>query len=400
MEFPLQVAVYDRDNITPARGKFDMRDKLFPNRLTMAMWDQAFLLRHHKGGSFENYDKALSETVERGYNTVRLDPMPHLVDLDKPDQIITWPDPKMPYMPWGWNCGVEAPVGKWTIEFMEKLFKHDLNYTLSCWWFSDPKIGPLPKRIPVNHVEAAEIWIEFLRKWQKRFGFDRLIYLDIANEVPWFTPNYINYLKEKVNLDWMKAKSFNAEQREFLANDLNAALIMLRQEFPQLIYTASIHGDLRWLDVPVEFDCLDVHFYADADPRWIYRTKFFDLIKDWKIWNDTSGYKDFSDRCMTAIKTAGPMFRQRQRQKLSAFSDWSQLRGMPLTTTESWASWFYVDHPDLDWKWLLDWAAWTVEDAIEYKMWGWTPHNYVQPQFNNWKDAQWHRKLNDKFLNS
>ena len=33
------------------------------------------------------------------------------------------------------------------------------------------------------------------------------------------------------------------------------------------VFTASIHGDLRWLDVPLELDCLDVHFYADADPR-------------------------------------------------------------------------------------------------------------------------------------
>ena len=38
--------------------------------------------------------------------------------------------------------------------------------------------------------------------------------------------------------------------------------------------------------------------------------------------------------------------------------------------------------------------------AIDYKFWGWTPHNYVQPQFANWADAKWHRTLNDRFLNS
>jgi hypothetical protein len=33
-------------------------------------------------------------------------------------------------------------------------------------------------------------------------------------------------------------------------------------------------------------------------------------------------------------------------------------------------------------------------------MWGWTPHNYVQPQFANWKDTKWHQMLTDKFLKS
>jgi hypothetical protein len=94
------------------------------------------------------------------------------------------------------------------------------------------------------------------------------------------------------------------------------------------------------------------------------------------------------------------MLRARQRQQLSMFSEWSRYKGMPLTSSESWASWFYVDHPDLDWGWLLDWAEDTVEDAIDFKMWGWTPHNYVQPQFENWKDVKWHQKLTQKFLGS
>ena len=94
------------------------------------------------------------------------------------------------------------------------------------------------------------------------------------------------------------------------------------------------------------------------------------------------------------------MFRARQRAKLGAFAELSQRRGIPLLTTESWACWYYIDSPDLDWGWLLEWAEWSVEDAIEYRMWGWTPHNYCQPQFTNWKDAAWHRRLTDRFLRS
>jgi hypothetical protein len=86
------------------------------------------------------------------------------------------------------------------------------------------------------------------------------------------------------------------------------------------------------------------------------------------------------------------------RQKLAAFAAWAAQRGMPLTTTESWASWYYFDSPNLDWGWLLDWAAWSVEDVLEFGMWGWTPHNYCQPHFANWRDVRWHQKLTGRFL--
>jgi hypothetical protein len=85
---------------------------------------------------------------------------------------------------------------------------------------------------------------------------------------------------------------------------------------------------------------------------------------------------------------------------MAEFANWAARRGAPLTTSEAWASWFYFDDPQLDWGWLLDWAKWSVEDAIAFKFWGWTPHNYVQPQFANWKDAKWHRTLNERFLQS
>ena len=94
------------------------------------------------------------------------------------------------------------------------------------------------------------------------------------------------------------------------------------------------------------------------------------------------------------------MLRAAQRSKLATFAALAEQKGMPLTTSESWASWFYVDSPDLDWGWLLEWAEWSVEDAIEFKMWGWTPHNYCQPQFANWEDVRWHRRLTDRFLRS
>jgi len=402
MDFPLQESTQaSRPEPIKSTSQFDMREGLNPRRLTIVMWDQAFLLRHVPGESYEDYDQVLDETIQRGYNTLRLDPLPQLIDLEHPEKTFSWLDPHTPYMPWGWNKAVEGPVGAWLIEFMQKVHQKKLNYTLSAWWFtqqSGNNAFPAASLAPRTHVEAAELWHKLLSNWKQRFGFEGLVYVDIANEVPYFLPGFMQSIKEKTGTGWSGGDHFTQNQIEFLSQDLNAAMQLLQREFPELRFTASIHGDTRWLDVPVQFDCLDVHFYADMDPRWTSRTRFPEYMPG--LFTDASWHKEFSDRCTLTSQAITPMLRARQRSCLAAFAAWSEHNGMPLTTSESWAAWYYYDSPDLDWGWLLEWASWSVEDAIEYKMWGWTPHNYCQPQFTNWQDVKWHRRLTGKFLAS
>jgi hypothetical protein len=400
MNFPMQQTNSPAPSLAiPGQG-FDMRSKLNPRRLTIVMWDQAFLLRHPPGGSYEDYDKVLDQASERGYNTLRLDPLPQLLDLAHPEKVYSWPDPKTPFMPWCWDRAVEGPVGEWLIEFMEKVLDRRLHYTLSAWWFTDQS-GNNPfahgSLAPRTHVDAAGLWAKMLRDWNRHFGFEGLVYVDIANEVPYFLYEYMKTIQEKTGADWSTPR-FTSAQVEFLANDLNQAMALLQAEFPELRFTASIHGDLRWLEVPLNFDCLDVHFYADADPRWRERTRFGDHMAH--LFTRDDWHAEFSRRCGQTQQAVAPMLRARQRTRLASFAAWSVQQGMPLTTSESWSSWYYIDSPNLDWGWLLEWAEWSVEDAIEYGMWGWTPHNYCQPQFKNWQDARWHQHLTEKFLNS
>ena len=403
MDFPRQVAGTATTDRSGDNAKFDCRQLLDPRRLTIMMWDQAYLVRHLPGESFADYEKVLTEAVERGYNTVRIDPLPNLIDLAKPQTVLHWDDPQRPFFPWGNLHACTGPVGQWLIEFMQRLLKKGLYYTLSSWWFDESNwcgkegISPAVKRIPRNHTEAAEIWLPFLAQWKRMFGFDHLVYVDIHNEVPFFMKGYKQLLKEKVGLDWDKGLPFTSEQVDFLSQDLNGAMRILQREFPELRFTASIHGDVRWCSVPLHFDCLDVHFYLDADQRWVNRTKFDEWVTA-GIYDDDSWFREFSDRCAKTRNAVMPMLFQRQQQRLADFAAWSGRHGMPLTTSESWSSWYYYDHPDLDWAWLLEWAEMTVEGAIAHGMWGWTPHNYVQPQFENWKDVSWHRRLTEKFL--
>ena len=398
MEFPMQFSGGAfRQGASYVGGGYDMRDHLIPRRLTIVMWDQAFLFRHMPGRSFEDYDRVLDETVERGYNTLRLDPMPQYIDLDCPAQVFEQAGRASPHlMPWGAAEDVKGPLGAWLIEFMEKVLDRNLHYTLSCWW-SCGGIGAFkPRRTPVTHADAAEIWVEMLHAWKRRFGFEGLVYLDVANEVPYFLPGFGKRLEEATGASWASGAEFTPEIKAFVAQELNEAFALLRREFPELRYTASIHGDTRWLDVPVSFDCLDVHYYADADTRWTQRTRFPELGS--QLFVSDEWHAEFSDRCLKTHQAVAPMLRARQRSKVAAFAGYAETMGCPHTTSESWSSWYYVDSPNLDWGWLLEWAEWSVEDARTFGMWGWTPHNYCQPQFENWRDVRWHRRLTDRFL--
>lgn len=393
MDFPLQNVGAAETAAKPVNtGTYDMRDFLFPKRLTIAMWDQSYLTRHIKGESFEDYDRVLDQVKAIGYNTLRLDPMPYMIDTDNIDRLYSWQDGPR-FMPWSPGRGGSAPHLRDMIECVDKIKQRGLYYTLSTWGGTRPD-GPHPK----NLTEGADIWGEFLTAWQRLQGFEGLVYVDIANEFPYFIADYVENLKQQTGFDWHCGQPFPPEVKQLIEQDMNTALSKLQRAFPQLRFTCSIHGDPRWLACRLQLDCFDVHFYADADPRWRDRTCFDKMF--YTMYNDDTHYKDFSDRCNITVESVGPMLRAMQRSKLALFADWAARDGIPLTTSESWSSWFYTDHPDLNWDWLNKWAAWTVKDAIEYKMWGWCAHNYLQPQFKNFWDTAYHRALTDEFINS
>jgi len=388
MDYPIQESSTTKNKQKFSSNSFDMRDWLMPKRLTMLMWDYAFLTRHMKGDSFEDYDKVLDEALERGYNTIRIDPMPHVIDLSQPEKICSRGALETkPLHPWDRPQSFEGPLGEWLIEFMEKVINKNINYCLSAW---SAEVEPDKK--PQSLRDITDMWKVMLREWKKRFGFNNCLYVDLSNEYPYFLNDHLDRTIAKSNERWSR------EWNEYIKIEVNTCLSELREEFPELRFMVSLHGDVRWIDLDLELDVMDIHFYADADNRFNDRTLFGKNCGDFFV--DDTLYKDFSDRCIKSHKAMAPMYRARQRNKLAAFAAWSQESGIPLLTTESWSSWYYLDHKDLDWSWLLDWAEWSVEDAIEFKMWGWTPHNYCQPQFANWKDVKWHQRLTDKFLRS
>ena len=60
----------------------EKKSKVAPRAITM--WDFSWLERRWPGAGYEDWDKALDELAERGYNAIRIDAYPHLV-AENPD---------------------------------------------------------------------------------------------------------------------------------------------------------------------------------------------------------------------------------------------------------------------------------------------------------------------------
>ncbi len=345
MQFPNQHVTRNQGNSAAySTGQFDQRARLTPRRLTMAMWDQAFLMRHQTGESFADWDRVLDEAVERGYNTLRLDPMVESIDLDQPDRLLTWGSLEYwPFLPWNWIRGITCPAGRWLIEFLQKAVQRDLWVTFSSWWSHDEST-PSGTVIPKNTLEGAELWARLLRGLKREVGLDRIVYVDFANEMPFFFPGFHDQLNAIGTKE--TGSAYSEEQISWLRQQLDSPLAALQTEFPELRFTHSIHGDPRWFSVGLgQLDCLDVHFYADADPRWSARTAFASFSREGAMSKTDCGYREFSLRCSTTYQSVGPMLLEFQRQRMRQFSAWAHSQGTPLTCSEGWSSWFYIDHP-------------------------------------------------------
>jgi hypothetical protein len=97
--------------------------------LAITMWEFSWLERRWTGAGYEDWDRALSELVERGYDAVRIDAFPHLIYEDPEKEYLLlpvwstqdWGSPEInrfsPISTGSWNvaghmgCGWDSPPG-------------------------------------------------------------------------------------------------------------------------------------------------------------------------------------------------------------------------------------------------------------------------------------------------
>jgi hypothetical protein len=362
--------------------KNTQKAELMPGKAyAITMWDFSWVERRWPGAGYEDWDLALDELVERGYNAVRIDAFPHFVANDPETQrtlIPVWNQED-----WGSPAKNRISILPDLIGFIPKCKERNIKVGLSSWFREDENQLRMNIR---NPRIMAEWWVETIRVIEEAGLLDTILYVDLCNEWPgiFWAPYFENEPPELTWGGWFTEKSI-AWMKE------SAELFKL--SYPHLPLTYSFDANeskLRTRDISY-LDFLEPHIWMVHQNG----NEFYNSI----------GYADspFSTEAYeTTVKFADPKYRESPShwkeilvKKISDVAEVSRELNLPLMTTECWAIVNYKDWPLLSWDWVKELCAVGVKTAAETGRWSAiATSNFCGPQFKGmWRDIEWHQRL-------
>lgn len=349
------------------------------------MWDFSWLERRWSGAGYEDWDRALDELAERGYNAVRIDAYPHLVSAD-PDREWTLL-PAWNTQDWGAPARVKVRVMPALTQFIAKCAERKIAVGLSTWFRQDEDNVRMHIATPEQHAAA---WLATLDCIAREGLLGSILYLDLCNEwthsswAPVFhnrPPHGPGEWDSPASLDWMRR-----------------AIAIVRERYPEMPLTFSTNSrPHRYGEVSVDFlDFFEPHLWmasantGDFYTRVGYRYELF----------DPKGYENLARYGETIYRTNSQHWLGLLDNIIRMVAAASQKTGKPLVTTEAWSVVDYKDWPGLDWGWVKEGCEFGVNAALSTGRWaGMCTSNFCGPQFRGmWRDIAWHQKLTRQIL--
>ena len=354
------------------------RKKGQPSAITM--WEFSWLERRWPGAGYEDWDLALDELAERGYDAVRIDPFPHLVAADPTGE--WYIEPHWDTQDWGSPALNRVQIQPALNQFIRKCRDRNIMAGLSTWWRIDEE--RLSEKID-NPAKLAEVWRKTLDSIAADGLIDNILYVDLNNEFPikvW-TP----YLPEGFVRNSPEGRKWMSE-----------AIEILRKHYPDLKYTFSFTTEYStWKSENVSFhDFLELHcwmtHWCDFYHQVGYNYERF----------SPAGYNNLVKNGEKLYREKPEFWKGKLKKGIELLAEWSKFSGKPLMTTECWGIVDYKDWPLLKWDWIRELCAFGTEAAAETGRWiGMATSNFCGPQFvGMWRDIDWHRRLTDIIHNA
>ena len=341
--------------------------------LAITMWDFSWLERRWPGAGYEDWDRALDELVERGYDAVRIDAYPHLIEANSG---ATWElIPVWSTQDWGSPAKNRVQVQPALNQFIRKCAERKLRVALSTWFRHDPDQTLMRIRSP---EDMGRIWNAALDSIAREGLLPNVLYVDLCNEWPldvWapFLPK--GFMRASTeNTDWMKR-----------------AIQVVRTAHPEMDYTFSQTTEFdTWRQQDVSMlDFMEPHIWMAAAPGYYeevgYNYERFDL----------RGYANLVDNAKRVYLQRQDHWNSQLKASIEMCAEWSRATDKPLITTECWGLVDYKDWPLLEWDWIKDLCELGVRTAARTGRWvAIATSNFAGPQFRGmWRDAEWHRKM-------
>lgn len=356
---------------------------IFPVAITM--WEFSWLERRWSGAGYEDWDNALDELTERGYNAIRIDAFPHFFynDPEKEYILIPWWNTQ----DWGSPALNKVSLMPAFIEFIGKCAQRKIKIGLSSWYRQDEKNVRMKLDSP---EKLGHAWEKVLDVIAAAGLLDTILYIDLCNEWtgPAWCPFFVNEPPEATWIGWHTQKSLNWMQQ---------SIAILKKKYPFIPYTFSFTGEVTaenknnaTLNM---LDFLELHIWMTS----AYSGEFYKKVN--------YNYERFSDEGFKNIQVNGEkMYREKEeywkmglKNQILHASEWSIQSGLGLGTTECWGVVDYKDWPLLNWDWVKELCAFGTEEACKTGRWlAISTSNFCGPQFvGMWKDIEWHKRLTD-----
>jgi hypothetical protein len=377
----------------------------------IAMWDFSWILRHHRYGEFENWDAALEGLAERGYDSIRMDAMPQFVAADTDGEIKpvfrSVCDEWFPKL-WGNDMTMSFNPREALLEFLPKCRKYGIKVGLATWFLR-------------HDTERTAIFMEeggLLRAWKETLAFldqnnlldENIMYVDLLNEYP--DVHGFDWLKSEMskrsdfkkfrldnpdaNLPEFQEKDEGNALKKMFYNDFAHALINeLKQEYPQFDYFVSLH---TWSYNNVDksgFDAIDNHVWFQHNGS-IPGT---DIIGGRKVDHDFR--QVYSDLKSYWNENRQPLVDWMDGQ-ISMVAEDARKNNIVCGNTEGWGSVCWLDHPEIDWKWIKETADICVDLALKHDNYRFIcSSNFTHPHFKGmWEDIKWHKQITSRIKNN
>lgn len=343
----------------------------------IAMWDFSWVERCWPGAGYEDWDQALSELTDRGYDAVRIDVFPHLLAKDAHKEWTLKPV-------WNLQAWGSPSVNRITLhddlrDFLKACRRHHVRVGLSTWFRQDESDTRMDIYTPEDH---AQIWIktlDYIRQWGE---LDNILYVDLCNEwplavwAPFFTEQYGE--QPAVGADsvrWMKA-----------------AVLEFKKYYPDVPVTFSFSYSVQHTEDDISFlDFIEQHTWMTTASDFYQKVGY-----DFARFDDT-GYTNMALHGEEIYRAAKEHYDQCLVDEINRVAAWAKRWNKPIITTECWAVVDYKDWPLLNWDWILDLNRLGISTAIKTGCYaGIATSNFCGPQFvGMWRETGWHREMTD-----
>ena len=347
----------------------------------IAMWDYSWLERRNDGGGYADWDRALDELVERGYDAVRIDAYPHLVAAEPRGTHRL--APAFEACDWGSRDVIDVQVLPALVEFVAKCADRDVAVALSTWFRIDEGNSRMAIESP---ADLAAIWRETLGYLANADLLEAICWVDLCNEfplgawAPFFEPGDDDYAPER--------------HRPAAQQWIETSIDGVREAYPDVAYCVSETAGpgAPWGRTPAaSMDLIELHLWL-MNTTSFYRWERYDEPLDseahfqWFAETGAHRYRDDAEHWQAELETV-----------IQTAADWSRRTGLPLATTEGWGPIHFRDDPALEWDWVKEICAFATRRAADTGRWAAiATSNFCGPQFTSmWDDVEWHRELTD-----